>query len=130
MRYLKKLSIIAILGLLSTTALSQGQVLANETGYVGVEAFNSSSVSFSRNGTSGTVSGLIEGLSGTTRISARVVLQRQNGNIWTNVRTWNLSSSSRTLSVNESQTVTASGTYRVSVTADITRNGITTTITQ
>ena len=76
-------------------------------------------------GTTANCSALVEGLPGTTRIAATIVLARKNGSSWTTVRTWTHTVSSSVLIWSGTQAITTGNTYRLTVTADVTRNGTT-----
>jgi hypothetical protein len=74
------------------------------------------------------VSGAITGITGTTQISATFTLERQNANgTFSYVASWSTNANGRILTFSESRSpVTTSGnTYRLRVTAGVTRNGIT-----
>lgn len=78
----------------------------------------------SRNGGTVTSSGRIAGQAGTTAISASFTLARQNANgTFTNVDSWTASSNSMLVSSSRSTTGQSAGTYRLSVSASVTRNG-------
>lgn len=73
-------------------------------------------------------SGLIRALSGTTKISATFKLERRTSSGWTHVKSWSKSSSTSSLSFYETYAVSSGHTYRLSVTADVTRNGVKETV--
>lgn len=73
-------------------------------------------------------SGQIRALSGTTKISATFKLERKISSGWLLEKSWSKSSSTNSLSFFETDTVSSGYTYRLSVTADITRNGVTETV--
>jgi hypothetical protein len=80
-------------------------------------------------GTTANCSSTIQGLSGTTSITATYTLQRKETNgSYTTLKTWTPSASGMTLRLNETHTVTSGYTYRLSVTASVTRNGTTETV--
>ncbi|MFT4143727.1 MAG: hypothetical protein QM644_04670 [Mobilitalea sp.] len=70
-------------------------------------------------------SGTIKALSGTTSITATFKLERKVGSAWVVENAWGQSSSSSTLSFSGTDDVSAGYTYRLSVTANVTRNGVT-----
>lgn len=67
----------------------------------------------------------IIGLSGTSRITATMTLERVSGNnvLW--YTSWTRTVNSSMLVMNESATVTSNGTYRLRVDATVVRNGVT-----
>lgn len=73
-------------------------------------------------------SGKIRAVSGTTKISATFTLERKSGTNWVLEKSWRQSSSTDSLSFFETDAVAAGYTYRLSVTADVTRNGMTETV--
>lgn len=73
-------------------------------------------------------SGKIRALSGTTKISAIFKLERKSGTSWILEKSWSQSSSTNSLSFFGTDAVVAGYTYRLSVTADVTRNGVTETV--
>lgn len=73
-------------------------------------------------------SGIIRALSGTSKISATFKLERKNASGWTLVKSWSKSSSTNSLSFFETDAVTSGFTYRLRVSADVKRNGVTETI--
>ncbi|MCL2199737.1 MAG: hypothetical protein FWB80_12525 [Defluviitaleaceae bacterium] len=75
-------------------------------------------------GTTAQCTARIIGLSGTTRISATMTLERVTDSNVITVRTWTQTTNSSSLVMSESATVTSSGTYRVRVDATVTRNGV------
>lgn len=74
-------------------------------------------------------SGKIRALSGTTKISATFKLERKTSTGWKFEKSWSKSVSTSTLSFYETYAVPSGYTYRLSVTADVTRNGLTETVT-
>ena len=131
MKKITKALALTFATLLSISAVPAHQVSATESQYIEIDGFwqNTSSVTASVNRQSGTVTASVNAFSGTTSITATVRLQRQVGNTWTTVQTWsNLSSSRTTLAFSESVSLT-SGTYRATITANVTRNGVTETVT-
>jgi len=73
-------------------------------------------------------SGEIRALSGTTKISATFTLERKSGTTWILEKSWSRSSSTNSLSFFGTDAVMAGFTYRLSVTANVTRNGMTETV--
>jgi hypothetical protein len=73
-------------------------------------------------------SGKIRALSGTTKISAVFTLERKSGTSWILEKTWSQSSNTNSLSFFGTDAVAAGYTYRLSVTADVTRNGVVETV--
>ena len=89
---------------------------------------NTSSVTagLSFSGTTANCSAIVVGLSGTTRIVATIRLERLEDGILRPVRTWsNQSANASTLTFSNTHTVTRGFTYRLTVEADVTRNGVT-----
>ncbi len=70
-------------------------------------------------------SGTIRGLSGTTNISATFKLERKVGSTWVFENAWGQTTSNSTLSFSNSDAVSSGYTYRLSVSANVTRNGVT-----
>ena len=131
MKKITKALALTFATLLSISAVPPQQVLASETQYIEIDGYwqNTQSATASVNRQSSTVTASVQGATGTTSITATVRLQRQVGNVWTTVQTWsNLSSSRTTLAFSESVSLT-SGTYRATITANVTRNGVTETVT-
>lgn len=86
-------------------------------------------VTLSISGTTASCSAVVEGYSGTTKITADVTLERKATNgTYTTVKTWsNQSVSGTRLLFSETYTITSGYTYRLTVTAKVTRNGTTET---
>ena len=61
------------------------------------------------------VKGEVIGVSGTSKTSIVAVLQRQRGGSWVDVKTWEKSSASKSVSLQENYPI-SSGTYRVLLT--------------
>lgn len=72
--------------------------------------------------------GIINGISGTSNISATFKLERKGLLGWSLVNSWNKSSKGESLSFFETNTVAKGYTYRLSVTAKVTRNGVIETV--
>lgn len=72
--------------------------------------------------------GIINGISGTSNISATFKLERKGLLGWSLEKSWNKSSKSDSLSFFETDAVAKGYTYRLSVTAKVTRNGVTETV--
>lgn len=72
--------------------------------------------------------GIIGALSGTTKISAVFKLERKTVSGWSLERSWVQSSSTNSLSFFGTDAVSSGYTYRLSVTADVTRNSMTETV--
>lgn len=66
----------------------------------------------------------VSGMTGTTKINATVTLERKVNGSYTAVKTWsNQSVSGDTLRFSDTYSVTKGYTYRLTITADVTRNG-------
>lgn len=80
-------------------------------------------------GSTAECSGVVRGNSGTTRITATFTLERQNANgTWSSVASWSESADDSLLTFSASHssvTTTGNTTYRLRVTALVTRNGVT-----
>ena len=78
-------------------------------------------------GTTATCSAIVKGFSGTTKITATAKLGRKTGtSTYTTVKTWSdLSVNGATLTFSDTYTVTKGYTYRLTISADVTRNGTT-----
>lgn len=87
-------------------------------------------VSMSVNGTTASCSAIVEGYSGTTKIVADITLERKAANgTYTTVKTWtNQSVSGTRLSFTDTCSITKGYTYRLTITAKVTRNGSTETV--
>jgi hypothetical protein len=82
-------------------------------------------------GTTAKCSSTIQGLSGTTGVTAAFTLQRKETNgTYTTLKTWNESASGTTLRFSGTHTITTGFTYRLSVTVKVTRNGTTETVSE
>ena len=79
-------------------------------------------------GTTANCSAFVQGFSGTTKIAATVTLARKNGNSWTTVKTWTQTANSTVLTWSGTQSITTGNTYRLTITANVTRNGTTETV--
>ncbi|MCL1821144.1 MAG: hypothetical protein FWG36_10895 [Oscillospiraceae bacterium] len=81
-------------------------------------------------GTTANCEGLVQGLSGTTNVTATYTLLRKEvSGAYTTVKTWsNQSVSGTTLRFFETYTVTKGYTYRLTCSAKVTRNGTTETL--
>lgn len=73
-------------------------------------------------------SGKIRALSGSTKISATFKLERKISSGWAFEKSWSQSSSTNSLSFFGTDAVSSGYTYRLSVTADVTRSGVTETV--
>ena len=71
--------------------------------------------------------GIVNGVSGTSNISATFKLERKGLLGWSLEKSWSKNSKGESLSFYETYAVTK-GTYRLSVTAKVTRNGVTETV--
>ncbi|GHV05891.1 hypothetical protein FACS1894217_03540 [Clostridia bacterium] len=107
-----------------------GMVLSVGTISVAVEAatplwanVNATTASISFSGGNAGCTVTIIGKTGTTSISATCTLQRKVGTSYTTVGSWSASSSSQTLSSSKSYAATSGQTYRLSVTAKVTKSG-------
>ena len=72
--------------------------------------------------------GIINGVSGTSNISATFKLERKKLFGWSLENSWSKSSRGTSLSFFETDAVAKGNTYRLSVTAKVTRNGVTETV--
>ena len=72
--------------------------------------------------------GLINGVSGTSNISATFKLERKKLFGWSLENSWSKNSAGESLSFYETDAVTKGYTYRLSVTAKVTKNGVTETV--
>ena len=118
-------SVCVMLGMASAPAVAVG-------GFIPITPYwlNVSEISFTMSRTSGTVnwSSTIYGLSGTTSITATYMLyKKDSGGNYTSLGTWNASSTTQKLTASGSATG-AAGTYKITVTAKVTRNGTTETV--
>jgi len=68
--------------------------------------------------------GRVNALSGTTSIKATFTLERKNGSTWTHEKSWSQESTTSLLTFSDSNhSITAGNTYRLTLTAVVTRNG-------
>ena len=72
--------------------------------------------------------GIINGISGTSNISATFKLERKGLLGWSLENSWSKSSKGESLSFFETEAVKKGYSYRFSVTAKVTRNGVTETV--
>ena len=72
--------------------------------------------------------GIINGISGTSSISATFKLERKGLSGWSLENSWRKSSKGESLSFFETEAVEKGYTYRLSVIAKVTRNGVTETV--
>jgi hypothetical protein len=72
--------------------------------------------------------GIINGISGTSNISATFKLERKGLLGWSLENSWSTSSKGASLSFYETDAVAKGYTYRLSVTARVTTNGVTETV--
>ena len=72
--------------------------------------------------------GIINGISGTSNISATFKLERKGLFGWSLENSWSKSSKGESLSFFETDVVAKGYTYRLSVTAKVTTNGVTETV--
>lgn len=79
------------------------------------------------NGTTASCTVSVDGFKGTTRISATYELQLKIGSTYSTVKTWTASANAEYLDWNDSYSVAKGYTYRLYVTANVTRNGTTET---
>ncbi|MCL2320990.1 MAG: hypothetical protein FWC47_02660 [Oscillospiraceae bacterium] len=85
---------------------------------------NNITLGLSFNSGQATCTGVIRGITGTTKINATFYLERSSSYGWTLVKSWSVSSMSSTLSFSDNCAVT-SGVYQLRVVADVTANGLT-----
>lgn len=121
--------LIVILSVMSSTSVLAAPIAKELPPAVQPFWENTSSVSptLSFTGTTANVGGVVRGFSGTTRITATVTLARRNANgSFATVKTWSdLSANGATLAFSNTHTVTRGHTYRVTISANVTRNGTT-----
>ena len=135
---IKKLVTFLLMGILflnqSTTTFAE--ISPNETQDIGTEISiaplweNTNDVKldlYFANGNAECV-GIINGISGTSNISATFKLERKGLLGWSLEKSWNKSSKSDSLSFFETDAVAKGYTYRLSVAAKVTRNGVTETV--
>ncbi|WP_026476235.1 hypothetical protein [Alkaliphilus transvaalensis] len=141
MNFRKMLSLMIVgLFIISQSVLASTEVLTHESMVTNGQSkiveiaplwlnINSitTSLSISNTGVASS-SAIISGAKGTTSISAIYSLEKKSGNTWSTVRTWTDSTSATRLTFAESSNV-AGGTYRLSVTATVVRNGVSETVT-
>ena len=72
-------------------------------------------------------SGIITGASGTSSITATFKLERKNSSGWSLEKSWKKNSDDESLSFYGTEDVSRGYTYRLTVTTNVTRNGVTET---
>ena len=122
--------VIGVVGISSTAA-------AVDFPYMGIDPFwtNTASIRLDMNLSNGNIisNGSVTGQNGTTGISATFTLSRQNANgTFTVVDTWSATHGASTMILTSSRTTAgqSAGTYRLSVTSRVTRNGTTETVSE
>lgn len=135
---MKKLIVVILLGLISLSQLTftSAQMLPSETIHMEDmitispqwDNVNNIDLYLYFENSKANCSGLIRALSGTTKIAATFKLERKTSIGWTHVKSWIKSSSTSSLSFFETYAVSSGYTYRLSLTANVTRNGLTETI--
>jgi hypothetical protein len=105
---------------------NDGKIIANPDPGATIDWANVATIQLGMTLSGGNVnwSGSIRGLSGTTRIEAAFILERWNGSSWVFVTSWFFVEDSAILMASGS-TPGSSGTYRLTVSAFVTRNGFT-----
>lgn len=129
----KKKYLSLLLALVLALSL-QLPVMANSLGdgtaeqYVPIQPLwqnvNSATARLTISGTTAHCSATIVGLSGTTRITATLRLERVNGNSVTSVASWTRTVNGNRLVMSESNAISANGNYRVRLDATVVRNGV------
>jgi len=139
----RKILPLMIVGVLtfSHVILASSQVLAQESEvtngksdiveitpfWININSITTS-LSISNTGTA-SCSAIISGATGTTSISATYRLEQKTGNTWSTVQTRTGSTNATRLTFSRSSNNVARGTYRLSVTATVVRNGVSETVT-
>ncbi|MCL2222371.1 MAG: hypothetical protein FWC20_08875 [Oscillospiraceae bacterium] len=84
-------------------------------------------VTLSFTGTTANVGAVVRGFSGTSRITATAILSRRNASgTFSTIQTWrNLSADGTMLTFSDTHAVTRGYTYRLTINANVTRNGST-----
>ncbi|MCL2083311.1 MAG: hypothetical protein FWH04_08790 [Oscillospiraceae bacterium] len=117
----------------ASAAFSSEEAIASDENSSPTRWANVSSVNLglSFSGTTATCSGSITGYSGTTKITATYVLRRKNSNgTYTVVKTFPTQTvNGSTLRFSGTASITTGYTYRLTVTATVTRNGTNETVT-
>lgn len=123
---LRKITVTSLILVLIFVLIIGMQALAVDISpmYVNTADIN---VSLSFSGTTANCSTTITGLSGTTKISASMTLERKNTNgTYTLMKSWPAESvNSSMLSTSKTYSVTSGYTYRLSVNGSVTRNSTT-----
>lgn len=131
MKGIRRVALAAIIAL-SCIVFPQANVLADDISVGGGVVVrqprwsNAQTVSptLSFSGTTANCNVLIVGKSGTSKISATITLQRKVNNAYTDVKTWTESASGSMLNFSGTQIVTSGYTYRLSVSATVTKDGL------
>jgi hypothetical protein len=136
---IKRLAAFLLIGMisLSQSVFASAHMLPNEVGGTGDKIsvspqwdhVNDITLDMYYENGKANCSGKIRALSGTTKISAVFKLERKTGSGWSFEKSWSKSSNFSTLSFFDTYSVPKGYTYRLSVTADVTRNGTTETVT-
>ncbi|GHV06025.1 hypothetical protein FACS1894217_03910 [Clostridia bacterium] len=114
------MAMVVALGMVLSVGAISFAVEATTPFWANVNTINAS-ISFSSGNAVCSVT--ILGKAGTTSISATCTLQRKVGTSYITVGSWSASSSSQTLSSSKSYAATSGQTYRLSVTAKVTKSG-------
>ena len=136
----KKVSIVVLCVCLvvGVVGLSPSATAAELPPYMGIDPFwdNTASISLIMSFSNGRITseGTVIGQNGTTGITASFTLSRQNANgTFTVVDTWSaVNNSTMTMFLSSSRTTAnqTAGTYRLSITTRVTRNGTTETVSE
>jgi hypothetical protein len=110
---------------IQTPTISNSMSEATTVQYIPIQPLwqnvSTATVTLTISGTTAHCSTTIIGLTGTTRISATMRLERTDG---TTVRTWSQTVNGSRLTMIESNAITANGSYRLRVDATVVRNGV------
>jgi len=129
MKWKKLVALFVAVVLLFTNGVNVMAARISTDREVGLRWVNTSTIfsDLTFRGTTAECSVCIDGFSGTTAISATYELQRKVGNSYVTIKTWTASGSGYYLDWYDTYTVTAGYTYRLYITAKVTRNGTTET---
>ena len=119
--------LLSLLGGANVTALAGNERNLSVTRYTNISSID---MQLTFKGTTAKCICVIEGLSGTTNITATFALQRKEANgTYTTIITWpTVSVSGATLRFSETYTIAYGYAYRFTLTTSVTRNGTTETV--
>jgi hypothetical protein len=111
---------------------SHTSVTAASNGWIPIQPYwtntDSVTVGLTFSGNTANCVASVRGMTGTTKIKATLKLEQKIGSTYYSVNTWTKSVSSTILDFSETYSVSSEFTYRLTVTAEVLRNGTTETV--